>query len=335
MTIALKTLLQARHLQSHTDFKAEYEQHTKEMDSKLAGEPPTKAQYYNWLAGKLNGLPRGHHCRVLERMFPGWTAERLFTHTDPSEVLAADEADHEVSRPSNNPALEEFLGEDIVRNGVTLVYPTFELGNPARKALHNAGIPRQLYYQKSDSAFTASHRIDVPIALAENDVRALVYSLSMLQRHTNIQTDIENDHNVVAACDRSYISFGLSSNDCTHMYLTRNPKPMFSIKDDDESESYLEYIATGDAREFRSTDDMNIGMIMRTRPDPELHPNRYWFYCAGLGPRGTSGASWFLGTNWRALHRQVGPNDFVAILKVYSYSDQTAHLEHLYMGSNT
>ncbi|MEU9662684.1 DNA-binding protein [Streptomyces chartreusis] len=45
------------------------------------GEP----QFRKWTGGKLVGLPGAETCAVLERMFPGYTAEQLFAH--PSEVI--------------------------------------------------------------------------------------------------------------------------------------------------------------------------------------------------------------------------------------------------------
>ncbi|MQY26731.1 hypothetical protein [Nocardia aurantia] len=86
MSIALKVLLQDQRLHEHTAFSAEYKKHAAALDlSGNAAAPPTKGQYYKWLAGTLNTVPRGHHCRILESMFPGWTAEELFS---PADVVA-------------------------------------------------------------------------------------------------------------------------------------------------------------------------------------------------------------------------------------------------------
>jgi hypothetical protein len=80
MTIALKVLLQDQHLHEHSNFIEEYKKHAAALD--LSATPPTKGQYYKWLAGTLSGVPRGHHCRILESMFPGWTADELFAPVD-------------------------------------------------------------------------------------------------------------------------------------------------------------------------------------------------------------------------------------------------------------
>ncbi|MVU77110.1 hypothetical protein GPX89_07595 [Nocardia sp. ET3-3] len=81
-TIALKSLLQARHMHGYSEFVAEYRRHAKALELPVMPEPPTKAHYYKWVAGQVKGLPRGPHCLVLEHMFPGWTVERLFAPSD-------------------------------------------------------------------------------------------------------------------------------------------------------------------------------------------------------------------------------------------------------------
>ena len=78
MPIALKVLLQQRHLQTHSAFCREYERIAAGIDPRLRGGWPSKAQFYRWLSGDLIGLPYADHCRILEAMFPGWKVEQLF-----------------------------------------------------------------------------------------------------------------------------------------------------------------------------------------------------------------------------------------------------------------
>ncbi|WP_199433870.1 DUF5919 domain-containing protein [Qaidamihabitans albus] len=86
--IVLKVLLRQRHLQGHRAFCKEYDKLAKQMDSELVGSWPSKAQFYRWLARDLQGLPYAHHCRILEAMFPGWTADQLFQeHTGGIEFV--------------------------------------------------------------------------------------------------------------------------------------------------------------------------------------------------------------------------------------------------------
>lgn len=84
----LKALLRERHLQEHRAFCREYDRAAKAVDRDLIGTYPSKATFYRWLAGDLRGLPYPDHCRVLERMLPGWTASAMFVDwTGETEVL--------------------------------------------------------------------------------------------------------------------------------------------------------------------------------------------------------------------------------------------------------
>jgi hypothetical protein len=77
-SIVLKVLLQQRHLQGHRAFCREYDKIAAEIDKTLERSWPSRAQFYRWLSGELLGLPYADHCRILELMFPGWTAQQLF-----------------------------------------------------------------------------------------------------------------------------------------------------------------------------------------------------------------------------------------------------------------
>jgi hypothetical protein len=76
--IMLKVLLREQHWQNYSTFCAEYNRAAAKVDDKLTGSYPSRAQLHRWLSGALRGLPYPDHCRVLEEMFTGWTAEQLF-----------------------------------------------------------------------------------------------------------------------------------------------------------------------------------------------------------------------------------------------------------------
>lgn len=76
--VALKALLQQRHMQTHSAFCREYDKVATDVDPTLKGGWPSRAQFYRWLSGDLIGLPYTDHCRILEKMFPGWKVDQLF-----------------------------------------------------------------------------------------------------------------------------------------------------------------------------------------------------------------------------------------------------------------
>src|SRR5262249_4532152 len=40
--------------------------------------PPSRAQFHRWLVGDLRGVPYTEHCRTLEHMITGYSADQLF-----------------------------------------------------------------------------------------------------------------------------------------------------------------------------------------------------------------------------------------------------------------
>jgi hypothetical protein len=137
--VALKTLLQQRHLQSHSTFCREYDKVAVGIDPTLRGGWPSKAQFYRWLSGDLVGLPYADHCRILESMFPGWKVAQLFqTHdggiefipepptpqkqTPTTRPIPPTEPSRQPSQPAREPIIVTSGGEltaalmDTVRN---------------------------------------------------------------------------------------------------------------------------------------------------------------------------------------------------------------------------
>jgi hypothetical protein len=104
VTIALKSLLQQRHLHEYSEFVVEYVRRAKELDLPRHASAPTKARYYRWVGGHIQNIPRGYHCLVLERMFPGWTARELFGHIDPQHAATSNEALFASFAPAVEPA---------------------------------------------------------------------------------------------------------------------------------------------------------------------------------------------------------------------------------------
>ncbi|MEV6325988.1 hypothetical protein AB0M45_33205 [Nocardia sp. NPDC051787] len=86
--IRLKVELRQKHLQTHSAFCREYDRVAQTIDPALVGTSPGRAQFHRWLSGALKGLPYPHHCRVLEKMFPGYTAAQLFERCADNEPIA-------------------------------------------------------------------------------------------------------------------------------------------------------------------------------------------------------------------------------------------------------
>ena len=111
--VALKVLLQHRHLQTHRAFCREYDRVATKADPTLRGSWPSKAQFYRWLAGDLIGRPYPDHRRILESMFPGWKVDQLFqTHDGGIESVPQPAATPTIqpTRPADqSPTMSEVL----------------------------------------------------------------------------------------------------------------------------------------------------------------------------------------------------------------------------------
>jgi hypothetical protein len=96
--IRLKSLLQQYHWQVYRTFCNEFDKAAKRVDQRLVGSWPSRAQLHRWLAGGVKGLPYPDHCRILEAMFPDWTAAQLFESVP--EIRTELPADRPFDRPT-------------------------------------------------------------------------------------------------------------------------------------------------------------------------------------------------------------------------------------------
>jgi hypothetical protein len=97
--VRLKALLRKKHWQKYATFCREYDKAAEAIDPELVGGAPGRAQLHRWLHGELKGLPYPDHCRVLEKMFPGYTAAQLFEPIPDEPVAVVPDA---VERPREN-----------------------------------------------------------------------------------------------------------------------------------------------------------------------------------------------------------------------------------------
>ncbi|MFD0689021.1 DUF5919 domain-containing protein [Actinomadura fibrosa] len=85
--ILLQVVIRERRLHRYGTFRAAYNEAAKKISPELTDTAPSRAQLHRWTSGGLKRLPYTDHCRVLEAMFPEWTADELFAPCPP-EVLA-------------------------------------------------------------------------------------------------------------------------------------------------------------------------------------------------------------------------------------------------------
>lgn len=220
-----------------------------------------------------------------------------------------------------------FFGREMTERGAVFVFPEFVLAPEVLESLtsHN---PQRLFAKAKKQFSNTVHRVDVPRAVAANDMEALVYLAGLVEANRRGGLELRADSTAVHQCDCSFISVGLSSNDCTHLYLSTAEKPLFEIVPDSQDS---EFVRLPDGSEFKSDPDRQMGLIVRHTPEPADRPERRWFLVAGVGPVGTIGAAWYLSEKWRYLHRQVADRDFVAVISVPAATERSVKLEAVYM----
>ncbi|NUS45486.1 MAG: hypothetical protein HOQ24_17565 [Mycobacteriaceae bacterium] len=81
METRLKALMRQRHW-TYSTFCREYDRTAGSAAPELMGAAPSRAQLHRWMSGQLKGLPYPDHCRILEKLFPGWTVRQLFEPVD-------------------------------------------------------------------------------------------------------------------------------------------------------------------------------------------------------------------------------------------------------------
>jgi uncharacterized protein DUF5919 len=110
----LRALLRQRHWQTYSTFCAQYDKVARTVDPNLVGSWPSRAQQHRWLSGSMAGLPYPDHCRILEKMFPGWTADQLFAPFSGGALAQLDHTDDASRRESENEASGSYADLEAV-----------------------------------------------------------------------------------------------------------------------------------------------------------------------------------------------------------------------------
>jgi hypothetical protein len=139
--ILLQILLHQRQWHRYGIFRAAYDDAARKIDRELVGTAPSRAQLHRWTAGELKRLPYTDHCRVLEHMFPGWTADQLFGPC-PDAVLSGP-----ARRPPVDQAMADVVAVFPTRADFTCTMPPHALFDAARD-VRAAGLSLNLICQQ-------------------------------------------------------------------------------------------------------------------------------------------------------------------------------------------
>jgi Domain of unknown function (DUF5919) len=101
----LAALLEDRGLDRYGSFSAAYQKAASALDKQLARSVPSRAQFHRWLTGDLRSLPYTDHCRVLEYMLTGYSAQQLFTPCPDGTLPHPARGKREIAEPAASPGL--------------------------------------------------------------------------------------------------------------------------------------------------------------------------------------------------------------------------------------
>lgn len=204
-----------------------------------------------------------------------------------------------------------FFGDLADSSKATLVYPEFVLSTEARDALKDLW---PTIYAKRTVHYPGSRFIDIPQIVASNDLQAMVIVATSLGRLLGDSPHLLTDWQAVLDPSRSFVSFGLTSNCVTDLYLGTDPDPLFDIEDKIVDPKILVQ-QDGQPVAYDKNQQIQHAIILRYRPCPEEYPNTFWFICAGLAAAGTPAAAYSLAHKWKQYHKRFKKSDFLIILK--------------------
>jgi hypothetical protein len=220
----------------------------------------------------------------------------------------------QIQRQLRKRQFRHFFGNSALLGDIKLVYPDFILNPDILRP--PSEIQNLSTYKKRNPAFEMNRFIDVPHAVAANDLQGAVIVASMLGEYSIRSAELIPDSTAVYSVNESFISFGFSSNDMTKLYLEMDPEPLFNICDDENGKLCLNLLGSDETKLYSRDDKSQHAIILKFRPQPRREPNRIWIICAGLGAAGTPAAAWCLAKSWKDYERRFGQNDFIVILRV-------------------
>lgn len=217
-------------------------------------------------------------------------------------------------------AFKSFFGEISSSTTAHLVYPDFKLSDQVKSVIQDID-PTDIFRKRADH-YPGTRFIDVPKIVASNDLLGIVIAATRLGRYIGDSPKLITDGQAVDDPGISMISFGLTSNAVTDLYLRTDPKPLFQLRDV-EKDPIIIVDRDGKIEKFHRDETHQHAIVLRYRPNPIDYPKRFWIICAGLAAAGTPAAAWNLVHKWKQYNSRFDKNDFLIILRtsndVHSY----------------
>jgi len=213
--------------------------------------------------------------------------------------------------------LKKFFGRSVLTERFAIVYGALQDPRPRVDTAGNL----LLRFQKQ---FRDGRIIDIsgPFEniVGDCEIRASGYLAQSIGKEREQTIRIMSDVKAYNDLNYSFIGLGSpASNDISGFIMRESANQFYSFGQVD-SQTFIE--AMPDKKRyfgFQPPAPKDCAVLMRIRND--RFSEHFFFVCAGLGEWGTSGASWFLATQWENLYKEFKRNDFALILEVDIGSD--------------
>jgi len=216
--------------------------------------------------------------------------------------------------------LKKFFGASVVSNHFAIVYGTLQDPRPRLDPLGNL-LPR---FQKQ---FRDGRMIQIsgPFEniVGDCEIRASGYLAQNIGKIRETTISILSDMRAYDDFNMTLIALGSPASNDISGFIMREPSNKFFQFGQVNSQTFIE--ATADQKRyfgFQLPKRKDVAVIMRIRN--VRFPNHFLIVCAGLGEWGTSGASWYLASNWEQLYKEFKQDDFAIIVEVDLGSDSSA-----------
>lgn len=160
--------------------------------------------------------------------------------------------------------------------------------------------------------------------MGDSEIRSASYLIRELSKGLKSTIEIEPDNRAFSRLNRSVVALGSGgSNEVTRLIL-QEPNNNFFDFTQEGREVFIYDKTTGERYVgFRPPLAKDYGIIVKL---PNLRfPGSFFFVCAGLGDWGTSGAAWYLASNWTNLRSRFR-EAFGVVVEVDIGSDESARV---------
>ena len=170
------------------------------------------------------------------------------------------------------------------------------------------------------------HIFGEDMVLGINSMRLVAYASSAFAPFAprGRSLEFQVDTAAVSSWDRTYLCFGGPDSNLKTYDIAHLPEQSFFRYEFPPGARFKAWHVGGQWFEAGAADH---GIVLRMR-NP-FFPTHLLFVCAGLGEWGSTGAAWYLFSQWEKLYKEYGDKELCLVVSVTPGSDQSARLVHV------